>query len=52
MNTCPHCGATLFMEWNAGQIVWRCPRRNDGQHPVIRVITTDTTGPATTTAKK
>jgi hypothetical protein len=37
----------VLMDWNLGQIIWLCPGRFDGNHPEIRTITTNCSGPAT-----
>lgn len=43
MSTCPHCGSGMFLQGLFGQFFWVCPRRNDGHHPVVRIVTTNTT---------
>lgn len=43
MNTCPHCGTPMFMQPVAGNFAWVCPRRHDGQHPVVVTYTSDST---------
>ena len=43
--TCPHCTRTMQLVSYVGQWTLECPRQNDGQHPVVRIITADTTAP-------